>query len=87
EIVRATDLPVNADYESGYAHEPHDVAENVRLCAETGVAGLSIEDNTGDPAKPLYDFDLAVERVAAAVAALKGTGVLLTARAEAHLVG
>lgn len=87
EIVRATDLPVNADYESGYAHDPKGVAENVRLCAETGVAGLSIEDNTGDPAKPLYDFALAVERVAAAVAALKGTGVLLTARSEAHLVG
>ncbi|WP_211596706.1 isocitrate lyase/PEP mutase family protein [Phreatobacter stygius] len=87
EIVKATDLPVNADYESGYAHDPKGVAENVRLCAGTGVAGLSIEDNTGDPAKPLYDFDLAVERVAAAVEALKGTGVLLTARSEAHLVG
>jgi 2-methylisocitrate lyase-like PEP mutase family enzyme len=87
EIVRATDLPVNADFESGYAHEPDGVAENARLCAETGVAGLSIEDNTGVPAKPLYDFALAVERVAAAAEALKGSGVLLTARCEAHLVG
>lgn len=87
EIVQATDLPVNADFESGYAHEPEAVADNVRLCAETGVAGLSIEDNSGDPGKPLYDFDLAVRRIEAAVAALAGTGVLLTARCEAHLVG
>lgn len=87
EIVRATDLPVNADFESGYAHDPAGVAENCRLCAETGVAGLSIEDNTGNPAAPLYDFDQAVARIQAAVAALKGTGVLLTARCEAHLCG
>ncbi len=53
-IVDASDLPVNADYESGYAHEPAKVAENVRLCVETGVAGLSIEDNSGDRANPLY---------------------------------
>lgn len=87
EIVAATDLPVNADFESGYAHDPDGVAENCRLCAATGVAGLSIEDNSGDPAAPVYPFDLAVERIRAAVAALKGTGVLLTARAEAHLLG
>jgi len=86
ELVRATKLPVNADYESGYAHEPAGVAESVQLCAATGVAGLSIEDNTGDPAAPLYDFDLAVARIRAAVAALKGSGVLLTARCEAALV-
>ena len=81
-------LPVNADFESGYAHAPDDVAHNVRLCVATGVAGLSIEDATGDPAKPLYDLPLAVERIRAARAAIDatGTGVLLTARAECFLV-
>ncbi len=87
ELVRATALPVNADYESGYAHDPEGVADSVRLCAATGVAGLSIEDNTGDAAAPLYDHTLAVERIAAAAEALKGSGVLLTARCEAFLVG
>src|ERR1700730_13436327 len=65
-IVEATELPVNADYESGYAHDPAQVAENVRLCVETGVAGLSIEDATGDKGKPLYDLDMAVARIRAA---------------------
>ena len=89
EIVTATDLPVNADYENGYAHEPEDVAHNVQLCVETGVAGLSIEDATGDPDKPLYDVDYAVERIRAARAAIDATGadVLLTGRAECYLVG
>jgi 2-methylisocitrate lyase-like PEP mutase family enzyme len=89
EIVAATDLPVNADFESGYAHEPEGVAENVRLCIETGVAGLSIEDATGDPARPLYELPLAVERIRAARSAIDatGSGVLLTARAECFLVG
>lgn len=89
EIVAATDLPVNADFESGYAHEPEGVAANVRLCVETGVAGLSIEDATGDRARPLYDLEVAVERIKAARAAIDaaGAGVLLTARAECHLVG
>jgi 2-methylisocitrate lyase-like PEP mutase family enzyme len=89
EIVAATDLPVNADFESGYAHEPEGVAENVRLCIETGVAGLSIEDTTGDPARPLYELPLAVERIRAARSAIDatGSGVLLTARAECFLVG
>ena len=88
DLVAATDLPVNADFESGYAHEPAGVAANVRLCVETGVAGLSIEDATGDPAKPLYDLDRAVERVRAARAAIDASGVdvLLTARAECFLV-
>jgi 2-methylisocitrate lyase-like PEP mutase family enzyme len=88
EIVAATELPVNADYESGYAHEPKGVAENVRLCVETGVAGLSIEDSTGNPLNPLYDLPLAVERIRAARAAIDatGSGVLLTARAECFLV-
>ena len=58
EIVEAADVPVNADFEGGYADDPDGVAESVRLCAATGVAGLSIEDSTGDAAKPLYDFDL-----------------------------
>jgi 2-methylisocitrate lyase-like PEP mutase family enzyme len=89
EIVEATELPVNADFESGYAHEPEGVAENVRRCVETGVAGLSIEDATGDPEKPLYDLGLAVERIKAARAAIDATGadVLLTGRAECYLVG
>jgi 2-methylisocitrate lyase-like PEP mutase family enzyme len=89
EIAAATDLPVNADFESGYAHDPEGVAANVRLCVETGVAGLSIEDSTGDRAKPLYDLGHAVERIRAARAAIDatGTGVLLTGRAECFLVG
>lgn len=89
EIVAATDLPVNADFQSGYAQEPEGVAANVRLCVETGVAGLSIEDATGDRARPLYDLTLAVERIKAARAAIDASdgGVLLTARAECHLVG
>jgi 2-methylisocitrate lyase-like PEP mutase family enzyme len=89
DIVAAVDLPVNADFESGYAHEPEGVAANVRLCAETGVAGLSIEDATGDSEKPLYDLGLAVERIQAARAAIDALGadVLLTARAECFLVG
>jgi 2-methylisocitrate lyase-like PEP mutase family enzyme len=89
DIVAAVDLPVNADFESGYAHEPKAVAENVRLCVETGVAGLSIEDATGDRVSPLYELPLAIERLKAARAAIddSGTGALLTARAECYLVG
>src|SRR5579859_4783256 len=89
EIVCATDLPVNADFENGYAHEPEAVAESVRLCVETGVAGLSIEDASGLPDKPLYEFDQAVARVRAARAAIdrSGSGVLLTGRAECFLHG
>jgi 2-methylisocitrate lyase-like PEP mutase family enzyme len=89
DIVAATDLPVNADFESGYAHEPEGVAGNVSLCVETGVAGLSIEDSTGDRARPLYDLEAAVERIKAARVAIDATGggVLLTARAECYLVG
>ena len=89
EIVRSVDLPVNADFESGYAHAPEEVAVNVALCVETGVAGLSIEDATGDPERPLYELPLAVERIRAAREAIdrSGADVLLTARAECHLVG
>lgn len=89
EIVGATDLPVNADFQSGYADAPAGVAANVELCVDTGVAGLSIEDATGDPDRPLYDLSLAVERIGAARAAIDASGrrVLLTARAESYLVG
>src|SRR5438876_4066040 len=89
EITAAVDLPVNADFQSGYAHEPETVGGNVRLCISTGVAGLSFEDNTGDRAKPLYELRLAVERIKAARSAIDSTepAVLLTARAECYLVG
>ena len=89
EIVEATDLPVNADFEGGYADTPEGVAESIRLGVETGVAGLSIEDSTGDPAKPLYDFDLAVARVRAARAAIDkaGSKVVFTARTEGFICG
>jgi 2-methylisocitrate lyase-like PEP mutase family enzyme len=86
-IASAVDLPVNADFESGYAHFPNEVAENVRLCVATGVAGLSIEDATGDPNRPLYDLALAQERIRAARQAIGSSGVLLTARAECFLTG
>jgi 2-methylisocitrate lyase-like PEP mutase family enzyme len=86
EIVAATDLPVNADFESGYAHDPSHVARNVKLCVETGVAGLSIEDATGDREKPLYELPQAVERIKAARTATPST-VLLTARSECFLTG
>ena len=86
-LVAATDVPVNADFGAGFADAPEEVARNVRLCVETGVAGLSIEDATGNPARPLYDFDLSVERVRAARAAIdsSGTEVTLTGRAEGML--
>jgi len=89
EIADATGLPVNADFEGGYAHDPETVAENVRLCMETGVAGLSIEDFTGDDADPLYAFELAVARVRAARAAIdkSGGGVVFTARTEGFIKG
>jgi len=89
EIAAASELPVNADFQAGYADEPEGVAKNVRRCVETGVAGLSIEDSTGDARRPLYELGAAVERIKAARAAIdaSGTGVLLTARAECHLVG
>jgi 2-methylisocitrate lyase-like PEP mutase family enzyme len=88
-LVAATDLPVNADFGNGFARESEGVAENVRRCVGTGVAGLSIEDATGDAHEPLYDYSLAVERVAAARAAIDASGesVLLVARAECFLTG
>lgn len=89
EIVSATELPVNADFQAGYGTRPGDLAESVRRCVETGVAGLSIEDATGEPARPLHEEAAAAERIAAARAAIDATGadVLLTGRAECYLVG
>jgi 2-methylisocitrate lyase-like PEP mutase family enzyme len=89
KLAAATDLPVNADFQNGWAHEPEGVAFNVSRCLKTGVAGLSIEDNSGSTVRPLYERALAVERVRAARAAIdaSGTGVVLTARCEAWLVG
>src|SRR5262245_64013350 len=89
EIVEATSLPVNADFHGGYADEPEDVAANVRLCVETGVAGLSIEDSTGRSDCPLYEKKLSIERIRAARSAIdtSKTGVVLTGRCEAWLVG
>jgi 2-methylisocitrate lyase-like PEP mutase family enzyme len=89
DVVRATSLPVNADFQTGYADEPEGVAESVALCVATGVAGLSIEDATENSAKPLYDFGLAIARIKAARAAIDASGipVVLTARCEAWLVG
>jgi 2-methylisocitrate lyase-like PEP mutase family enzyme len=88
-IVAAVKVPVNADFEGGYAVDPQQVAENVELAVGTGIAGLSIEDSTGDEAHPLHDFDLAVARVRAARRAIddSGTGVVLTARSEGFVCG
>ena len=85
----AVDLPLNADFEGGFAVQPVDVARNVTAATSTGIAGLSIEDSTGDAANPLYDFALAVDRVRAARHAIddSGTGVLLTGRSEGFIVG
>ena len=87
ELAEATDIPVNADFENGYADEPNWCAENARLCAETGVAGLSIEDAADRKESLIYDFDLAVERIHAVCEALHDSGVTLVARAEGFLVG
>jgi 2-methylisocitrate lyase-like PEP mutase family enzyme len=89
EIVNATALPVNADFQAGYGDEPEDVAANVRLCIETAVAGLSIEDSTGRSDRLLYEKKLAVERIRAARTAIDASeaGVVLTGRCEAWLVG
>jgi len=89
EIVAATDLPVNADFENGFALDAADVAESVRLAIATGVAGLSIEDSTGDAAKPLYELGAAVERIRSARRAIDKAGgdTLLVGRAECFLHG
>ncbi len=88
-LVEATDVPVNADFESGFAADAAGVAESVRLAVETGVAGLSLEDSTGDQARPLFELALATERVRAARRAIDRAGgdALLVGRAEGFLVG
>jgi 2-methylisocitrate lyase-like PEP mutase family enzyme len=88
-MVEATDLPINADFEHGFAPDAASLAESVRLAVETGVAGLSIEDSTGDASRPLFDFDTAVERIRAARRAIDKAGgdTLLVGRAECFLVG
>ncbi len=89
ELAAATDLPVNADFQAGYAADPAALAANVAACVDTGVAGLSIEDATGDPGAPLYDIAEAAGRIRAARAGIdsRHAEVLLTARAECFLVG
>jgi 2-methylisocitrate lyase-like PEP mutase family enzyme len=88
-IAAAVDIPVNADFEGGFAIEPAGVEANVARAVTTGVAGVSIEDSTGDEVAPLFEFGLAVERVRAARAAIdaSGTGVLLTGRSEGFIAG
>ena len=88
-VCAAVDIPVNADFEGGFAVEPDKVAINVGRGVKTGVAGLSIEDSTGDAANPLYEHKLAVERIKAARKAIDAdnSGVLLTGRCEAYLWG
>ena len=88
-LCAAVDLPVNADFEGGFAHEAAKVGANVARAVKTGVAGLSIEDSTGDTAKPLYERGLAIERIKAARAAIDAdkSDVLLTGRCEGFLVG
>jgi 2-methylisocitrate lyase-like PEP mutase family enzyme len=89
EIAVNVDVPVSADFEGGFAMAPEDVAENVAVATGTGIAGLSIEDSTGDPAAPLFEFSLSVERIRAARRAIdeSGTGIVLTARSEGFIVG
>lgn len=89
ELCAATDLPVNADFEGGFANEPDKVAANVTRGIATGVAGLSIEDSTGDKAQPLYDIKLATERIRASRAAIDASGsdVMLVGRCESFFVG
>ena len=88
-IAAAVDVPINADFEDGFATKPSDVARNVKIATSTGIAGLSIEDSTGNEAEPLFDFKLAVDRISAARRAIddSGTGILLTARSEGFIVG
>ena len=89
QVADAVNVPVNADFEGGFADDPEEVAANVKLAAATGIAGLSIEDSTGVADDPLYPFELAVERVRAARRAIdeSGTGVVLTGRSEGFVVG
>ncbi len=88
-MAAAVRVPVNADFEGGFAVDPEQVAANVKRAAATGIAGLSIEDSTGDVAHPLHDFDLAVERIRAARQAIdeSGAGIVLTGRSEGFVCG
>ena len=88
-ITDSVSVPVNADFEGGYAVEPGEVEANVARATQTGIAGLSIEDSTGDPRNPLFEFELAVERIRAARRAIdaSGTGILLTGRSEGFIAG
>jgi 2-methylisocitrate lyase-like PEP mutase family enzyme len=88
-VAGAVAVPVNADFQGGFADDPQQVAANVKLAVATGIAGLSIEDSTGDDVQPLYEFDLAVERVRTARRAIDeiGSGVVLTGRSEGFVVG
>ncbi|MFL6541763.1 MAG: oxaloacetate decarboxylase [Chthoniobacterales bacterium] len=87
EISEASELPVNADFENGYADDPNVAAENVRLCVEAGAAGVSLEDNSGRKDKPLYEIEHATDRIRAAHEAIERTGAMLVGRAECFLVG
>lgn len=87
DLAAGVAIPVSADFEGGFAVEPAQVAANVTRAAGTGIAGISIEDSTGDAARPLFERALAVDRVRAASEALRGTGVILTARTEGFIVG
>ncbi|MFL6515264.1 MAG: oxaloacetate decarboxylase [Chthoniobacterales bacterium] len=89
ELVASTDLPVNADFENGFADDPEELAENVRLAIETGIAGLSIEDSTGKSADPLYTIEHGTNRIRTARRAIdkSGSDVVLVGRAECYLVG
>jgi 2-methylisocitrate lyase-like PEP mutase family enzyme len=88
-ISGGVEVPVNADFEGGFASAPDEVGVNVAAATATGIAGLSIEDSTGDDASPLFDFALSVERIRAARSAIdgSGTGVLLTGRSEGFIAG
>lgn len=89
DVVDAVRVPVNADFKGGFAVVPREVAANVKMAAETGIAGLSIEDSSGDGEHPLFEFELAVERIAAARQAIdeSGSGIVLTGRSEGFVCG
>jgi 2-methylisocitrate lyase-like PEP mutase family enzyme len=89
DVAKAVTVPVNADFQGAYAVDPQQVGENIKLATATGVAGLSIEDSSGDEAEPLFEFDLAVERVGAARRAIDEscTGIVLTGRSEGFVCG
>jgi 2-methylisocitrate lyase-like PEP mutase family enzyme len=89
DVSDAVQVPVNADFEGGYAVDPDQVGANVTLAASTGIAGLSIEDSSGEESQPLFDFELAVERIRAARKAIdeSGTGIVLTGRSEGFVCG